>query len=166
MDTMKMSDVFLMKPILLSSSMLLVCVDTSLSAEDQGLNVSHMRNFVDAVIKRDSSILHADATCGHLSASIAPLGYIAYYRGDHGKASPDEIESAIAKIKSRDDDSETLMRTLNHFRENNVDLSSDPLSLGPVLAFDNDTERFTNNEAANAILTREHSKGFELPTVS
>ena len=58
------------------------------------------------------------------------------------------------------------MRTLNHLRENKVDLSSEPLSLGPMLAFDNDTERFTNNEAANKLLTREYSKGFELPTVS
>jgi predicted dehydrogenase len=135
-------------------------------ATAQGLNVSHMTNFVDAVIARDASILHADATCGHLSASIAHLGNISYYLGDDDTASPEDIESAIAKIKSRDDNAETLMRTLNHLRENKVDLSSEPLSLGPMLAFDNDTERFTNNEAANQLLTREYSEGFELPTVS
>lgn len=135
-------------------------------ATAQGLNASHMSNFVDAVIARDAFILHADATCGHLSASIAHLGSISYYLGEDDKASPAEIESTIAKIKSRDDNAETLKRTLNHLRENQVDLSSEPLSLGAMLAFDSGTERFTNNEASNQLLTREYSEGFELPTVS
>jgi hypothetical protein len=32
-----------------------------------------------------------------------------------------------------------------------------------MLEFDHETERFTNNEEANAMLTRDYRSGFEVP---
>ena len=46
----------------------------------------------------------------------------------------------ISKVKSLDDNSVTLQRTVEHLKANNVDLAKTPLSLGPMLEFDNDTE--------------------------
>ncbi|MEM0926361.1 MAG: Gfo/Idh/MocA family oxidoreductase, partial [Planctomycetota bacterium] len=76
------------------------------------LNDVHMSNLLDAVDKRDASLLHADATCGHLSASIAHLGNIAYYVGQSNTVSPDEIRAAAEKFGGSDDNIATVNRTL------------------------------------------------------
>ncbi len=133
------------------------------SKQDGALNNVHMSNFVDAVVSRDGSNLNADATCGHLSASIAHLGNTSYYVGQENLASPEEIARAVESFGSSDDDSATLARTLQHLRDNGVKPESEPLSLGPVLNFDPETERFADNDAANAMLTREYREGFEVP---
>ena len=74
----------------------------------------------------------------------------------------DDIAAAIAKVKSLDDNVATLERTVEHLKANGVDLATTPLSLGPYLEFDNTTEKFTNNDQANEMLTREYRKGFEV----
>jgi len=43
-----------------------------------------------------------------------------------------------------------------------VDLKETPMTLGPVLQMDAKTETFTNNNAANAMLTRNYRKNFEV----
>ncbi|MDM4014037.1 Gfo/Idh/MocA family protein [Roseiconus lacunae] len=134
--------------------------------KDGDLNSVHMSNFVDSVVSRDASSLHADAMCGHLSASIAHLGNIAYYVGRDDHATPDEIKQAVEAFDSNDNDAETLDRTLRHLRDNGVKPESEPLSLGPVLNFDPKAERFSDNDAANAMLTRQYRDGFEVPKPS
>jgi predicted dehydrogenase len=136
------------------------------SKKDGQLNDVHMSNFVDAVVSRDASKLNADAMCGHLSASIAHLGNTAYYVGQDNRVSPDEIARAVESFGSSDDDSATLERTLQHLKDNGVNLASDQLSLSPVLKFDPETERFASNDAANAMLTRDYREGFEVPAPS
>lgn len=133
------------------------------SKQDGALNDVHMSNFVDAVVSRDAAKLHANATCGHLSASIAHLGNISYYVGQENLASPEEIASAVEGFGSSDNDTATLERTLQHLRDNGVKPESEPLSLGPVLEFDPQSERFADNDAANAMLTRKYRDGFEVP---
>ena len=46
--------------------------------------------------------------------------------------------------------------------DNGVDLNETPMTLGPVLKMDARTETFTNNNAANAMLTRKYRKNFEV----
>ena len=72
---------------------------------------------------------------------------------------------ALSGIKSMDNDAKTLQRTVSHLQSNGVDLKKTPLALGPLLKFDNYSEKFTNNTAANEMLTREYRKGFEVPAV-
>ncbi|WP_146516992.1 Gfo/Idh/MocA family protein [Rubripirellula amarantea] len=123
----------------------------------------HFANFLDAVQARDESMLNADAMTGHLSAAVAHLGNTSFYLGEDNKASVDEIEKAVSSIKSLDNDARTLEQTVAHLRSNHVDLEATPLSLGPLLKFDPETERYTNNEEANHWLTREYRAGFEVP---
>ncbi|MEM6365679.1 MAG: Gfo/Idh/MocA family oxidoreductase, partial [Planctomycetota bacterium] len=130
---------------------------------DSSVGDDHFRNFIDCVLSRDGSSLHADANCGHLSAAIAHLGNTSYYVGQENKASTSEIRDALAQIKSLDDDAATLDRTIQHLVDNKVDLDATPLSLGPMLEFDGQAERFTNHDAANDHLTRTYRDGFELP---
>ena len=49
-------------------------------------------------------------------------------------------------------------------KANNVDLAKTPLSLGPMLEFDNDTEKFTNHDGANELLARDYRDDFVVPS--
>ena len=57
---------------------------------------------------------------------------------------------------------ETLARMEEHLSTNGVKLENTEYALGKKLAFDPKTERFAD-EKANALLTREYRKGFEVP---
>ncbi len=133
------------------------------SRQDGNLEHVHMSNFIDAVVSRDASTLTADARCGHLSAAMAHLANTSYYLGDSNRSTPEEIAAAVKKMKSRDDDQATLERTLQHLRDNGVNLEVDQLALGPMLQFDPDAEQFIGNDAANAMLTRDYREDFTVP---
>lgn len=133
------------------------------SRKNGNLEHLHMSNFIDAVVSRDASKLTADARVGHLSAAMAHHANNSYYLGDANKSTPEELAAAVEKFESRDDDTATLERTLQHLRDNGVDLSVDKLSLGPVLKFDPEAEKYIDNDAANAMLTREYREGFAFP---
>ncbi|MEM6470706.1 MAG: Gfo/Idh/MocA family oxidoreductase [Planctomycetota bacterium] len=133
------------------------------SKKNGRLNDVHMGNLLDAVDSRDALLLNADAQCGHLSASIAHLGNIGYYVGQQNRVSPAVVANAVEEFGGADDNAETLARTLRHLSDNEVDPAAEQLSLGPVLKFDRESERFTNSDAANALLSREYREGFEVP---
>ena len=123
----------------------------------------HFANFIDACQSRDYSSLSANARVGHLSAAVAHHGNTSYYLGESNKASAAEIEKAITGVKSLDDNAETLAQTVSHLVSNGVDLGKTPLSLGPMLKFDPETERYVDNDKANEMLTRDYRKGFVVP---
>lgn len=123
----------------------------------------HFGNFLDACVSRDYESLNANANTGHLSAAVSHLGNISYYLGESNRVSPADLEAEISKVKSLDDNALTLQRTFEHLKANGVDLDKTPLSLGPMLQFDREAERFTNNDQANQLLTREYRSGFEVP---
>ncbi|MBN1818476.1 MAG: Gfo/Idh/MocA family oxidoreductase [Sedimentisphaerales bacterium] len=125
----------------------------------------HYGNFVQAVRSRKSEDLNSDAYQGHLSAALAHLANISYYLGENNRVSPTEAKAILEKIKSRDDNAETLNRTLQHLKDNGVDLDKYPISMGPLLQFDPIKEVFTNSAAANEILHRPYRAPFICPTV-
>jgi len=124
---------------------------------------NHYRNFIDAVEKSDPSAVNADAMCGALSAAVSHFGNISYYIGEERKASPAEIKAALKEIKSLDDNGATVDRIVEHLKANKVDLDRTPLSLGPMLKFDLATNRFIDNDVANAMLTREYRAPYVVP---
>ena len=125
---------------------------------------NHFRNFIDCVISRDGSQLNSDAWEGHLSAAVSHLGNISYYLGEDDRVSVKELGQALKKIDSPDDNAATLERTVKHLKRSGVDLAKYPLSLGARLEFDPEAEVFTNNDDANAMLTREYRDGYVCPT--
>ena len=58
---------------------------------------------------------------------------------------------------------ETHERMVAHLLANGVDLHRRELTYGAMLEMDPQTERFTNNEAANRLLTREYRYPFVVP---
>lgn len=137
--------------------------DFNLVREFQG-GGDHFGNFLDAVISREASDLNADVREGHLSAAISHLGNISYYMGEKNHVTVDEVSAALKDVQSLDDNQMTLTRTVKHLEQNGVDLQKYPLSLGPLLQFDPESEKFTNNADAQQYLSREYRKGFECPS--
>jgi hypothetical protein len=123
----------------------------------------HFDNFVRAIHSRKAEDLNSDAFQGHLSAALAHLANISYYTGERHKVSVAQAKSVLENVKSRDDNIETLNRTVQHLKDNGVDLDKYPISIGPLLQFDPDKEVFTNNAAANNILHREYREPFVCP---
>ncbi len=137
--------------------------DFKLTKEFKG-GTPHFRNFIDACISRNADDLHASMLEGHLSAGISHLGNISYYLGQDNKVSTEELAKVLSGVNGLDDNLATLARTVKHLEDNQVDLAKYPISLGPMLKFDNETEKFEGNAAADAYLTREYRPGFEIPT--
>ncbi len=126
----------------------------------------HFDNFITAVLAHKPEMLAADARCGHLSAGLSHLGNISYYLGEQNKVSPEEAARVLKDVPGLDDNLETLKRTCDHLRSNKVDLAKTPLSLGPMLKFDNKTETFIDNDDAQKAETREYRGEFVVPDIA
>lgn len=125
---------------------------------------NHFGNFVDACYSRRMEDLNADVLEGHLSAGMSHLGNISYYVGEKNTLPVEALKSELARVKGLDDNVATLERTVQHLRDNGVDLEKYPLSLGPYLQFDPQREIFTNNSQANELLRRDYRPEFVCPT--
>jgi hypothetical protein len=112
---------------------------------------SHYENFVKAIHSRKPSDLNADILEGHLSSALCHTGNISYRLG---KQTPTAV--ILDQIKSNKNGSESFGRMLEHLKINAVDLDKTPATIGPILTMDPKTERFTNNEEANAMLKRKY----------
>lgn len=122
--------------------------------------ISHIQNFIDAVNSRDPSDLNAEIREGHLSAGLGHTATISYRLGK--QASIGQVKEAVEAFGGADNNVEILEHTIAHLKDNGVDLNATPMTLGPVLQMDAKTETFTNNNAANAMLTRKYRKDFDV----
>lgn len=120
----------------------------------------HFANFVQAVRSRRQEELHAEILEGHLSSALCHTGNISYRLGavaDHA-AIREQIHGDREALA-------TYERMVEHLGANQVDLASTPLTLGPVLKMDPQTERFLDHDGANALLTRDYRPPFVVPAV-
>jgi len=118
----------------------------------------HHANWIDAVRSRKHTDLNADILEGHLSSALCHTGNISYRLGAQQR--PDAIKE---QIKGEKGALETFERMAAHLAENGVDLVKTQGTIGPVLTMDPNTERFTGNEKANGLLSREYRKPFVVP---
>jgi predicted dehydrogenase len=119
---------------------------------------NHFLNFINAVRSRNYSELNADCLDGHLSAGLCHTANISHRAGK--ECGPDEIKSAL---KDNAVMSETYARLEEHLGQNGIKLGENKLTLGALLEMDPKTERFTNHEKANELLTREYRAPFVVP---
>jgi predicted dehydrogenase len=119
---------------------------------------SHMGNFLAAIRSRKTSDLHAPITEGYVSTSLCHTGNISLRVGQ-----PQAPGAILEQIKGNPAMLEAMGRVVEHLDANNIDFNKTPLTLGAALEFDTQTERFTNSDAANALLTREYRKPFVVP---
>lgn len=120
---------------------------------------NHFRNFIDVVRSRKREELHADVLEGHLSSVPCHLSNISYRLG--------ELQPFNPQTKSLGDDKEayeTLARLEEHLGQGNkLNLGEMQLRVGKQLTFDAATEKFTNSDEANALLTRPARAPFAVP---
>ncbi len=121
----------------------------------------HFDNFVKAVRSRKSADLNADILEGHLSSALCHLGNVSYRLG--APVSVAEAKERVAALKIKDDARDTFDRTMQHLKDNSIDLAKTKLQLGPWLAFNPSQEKFIDNSAADALLTREYRAPFIVP---
>ncbi len=115
----------------------------------------HFGNFIAAVQSRKREDQHADVEQGHLSSALCHLGNISYRLGSTGTFA--KAASAMGEPKA------PFAAMEKHLVDNGVDIETTPCHVGPALAFDSASERFTSNAQANELLTRVYRKGFEVP---
>ncbi|MBW3538919.1 MAG: Gfo/Idh/MocA family oxidoreductase [Planctomycetes bacterium] len=122
----------------------------------------HYDNFLKAVRSRKVEDLNGDVLEGHLSSALCHLGNISYRLGESLPA-----EEAAKRLPPNAENQETFERFVQHLKANSVDLATAKIACGRLLAFDCEREQFGGPGAqeANAMLTREYRKGFELPAV-
>ncbi len=118
----------------------------------------HYANFIAAVHSRKPTDLNAEIEEGHLSSALCHTGNISYQLGK--KLGPEAIRD---RLKDKPGAEETFGRLAEHLAANGVDLAGNPAVLGEFLKMDPHSERFIGNRQANHLLTREYSKGFEVP---
>jgi predicted dehydrogenase len=124
----------------------------------------HFDNFVKAIRSRKVEDLNCDIAEGHLSASLCHLANISYRLG---------TEQPVGKAGTVSDDktvNEFAARMVEHLQANKVDVGETAGRFGPALAIDAKTETIQSRDKAladkaNAMLTREYRKGFELKEI-
>jgi predicted dehydrogenase len=119
---------------------------------------SHMGNFIAAIRSRKVSDLHAPISEGFISSSLCHTGNISLRVG-----APQPPDAIREQIKGNAAMTEAFGRVTEHLAANGLDLVKTPLTLGAALEFDPQTEKFTNSDDANALLTAEYRKPFVVP---
>jgi hypothetical protein len=118
----------------------------------------HFGNFVKAVLSRRVEDLNADILEGHLSSALCHLGNISYRLG-----TPADFDKAGPVFGDDKDGTSALLSLQRHLKEAGVALEQTQLRVGRKLTLDSKAENFGSDAQANAMLTREYRKGFEVP---
>jgi predicted dehydrogenase len=118
----------------------------------------HFGNFIDCVRSRDLTKLHADIEEGHFSSGLCHLGNISYRLG-----TPTGYDPKLGKLAGNEAGTEALGRMAEHLSESGIKFDGKNLLAGRKLTFDAKAERFVGDKEADALLTRQYRKGFELP---
>ncbi len=118
----------------------------------------HFKNFITACRSRRVDDLNADILEGHLSSALCHTGNISYRLGQK-----EQPEAILEKIKGDTFAADTFERMKEHLAKNDVDVSKDKLTLGPVLKMDPKTERFLDHDDASAMLKDKYRPPFVVP---
>lgn len=121
-------------------------------------NGDHFGNFVSAVRSRKQEELHADILEGHYSSAICHLANISYRLGK-----PAAFSEASTQVGADADLRETFSRMEHHLTEEvGLKLADIKVQLGRKLIVDPAGEKFATDADANALLTRNYRKGFDI----
>jgi predicted dehydrogenase len=119
---------------------------------------NHFANFCKAVRTRSQSDLNCPILEGHLSTTLCHLANISYRLGE-----PHAFGVRIPELGESIDAHDAFGRFEQHLADSAVRLRETPYQLGPKLTFDPETEKFTGNERADAMLTRQYREPFVVP---
>jgi len=121
----------------------------------------HAADFIAAMRSRKVGDLAADIREGHISSALCHTGNISYRVGRG--MDRDAVKQSFGSGPGRD----ATERMLTHLEKNEVDVAASLVTVGPMLNFDPESERFVGNaegeDVANRLLTREYREPFVVP---
>jgi predicted dehydrogenase len=121
----------------------------------------HFQNFIDCVRSRRSADLRGPVAGAHVSSALCHTGNISHRLG---RATPPG--DLADRIKGDASLAEAFGRMKEHLAVHNIDLGKSEACLGLPLNFNPATERFDNNAAADALLTRNYRSPYTVPNVA
>ena len=124
----------------------------------RGPGGDHFENFIAAVRSRKISDLNAEVLEGHYSAALCHLANMSIRLG---KKVP--FEPRTAAFGDNPAAHEVYDRTVEYLKANKIDTNKSGYVLGRKLIVDAQAERIVDDAEANALLTRDYRKGFEVP---
>ncbi|MFT5465184.1 MAG: putative dehydrogenase [Verrucomicrobiales bacterium] len=115
-------------------------------------------SFITAIREGDKTMINAPVEHGHFSSALCHLGNIAMRVGEEVPFSekPKHLGDNPQVAESWDQISSNLEGA-------GVDLGMTNYQIGPVLEIDQANERFTNNDEANKLLSRDYREGWAIP---
>jgi len=121
----------------------------------------HQANFIDAVRKRDHSILHAEIEQGHVSSALCHAANISYVLGQHN----DSLEPAAQAVEDVPQVAGIVDQWKEHLAANTVDLHRSPIRVGPWLQMNTKDEKFVGDWhcEANMFVSETYRKPFVVP---
>lgn len=125
---------------------------------ERGPGDDHFGNFLAAVRSRKSSDQNAEILEGHYSSSLCHLANMSVRLGYKIPFNP-----RTEAFGNNEAAYETLARTQDYLKENNVEVEKSGYVLGRKLVVDAANESIVDDAEANALLTRDYRKGFEVP---
>lgn len=122
----------------------------------------HAANFIEAVRKRDRSVLRSEVEEGHYSAVNAHIANISYRLGR--RSNFEEVKAAVQHCAPALERAESIEA---HAAANEIDLQKTPVVLGADLQFDGRQERFIGplSYEADMFLKRNDREPFVVPDV-
>lgn len=122
----------------------------------------HQRNFIDALRRRDPSILNAAVEVGHHSTAWCNLANIMFLSGKmYSHTEARKVGQGAELWGNLLDDMEGLLRG------HGIEMTSAEIKLSPMLRIDPRTERFVGpgSEQANGFLKRKYRAPFAVPEI-
>jgi len=121
---------------------------------------THQANFIQAMRSRKVSDLNADILEGHISAALCHMANISFRIGRHQPA-----QKITDRLSNNPEMSDSFERMMTHLKLNELDFQKEPMTLGPLLTFDDKNETFIgpNSDSANRFLRRTYRKPFVVP---
>jgi predicted dehydrogenase len=123
-------------------------------------NGLHQQNFLDAVRRRDPSILKSDVKVGHDSTGWCNLANIAFRTGGaYSAAAAAQLQDASGQWQGLLSEMQQLLTA------HGIPMNSSQIRLSPLLEIDVAAEKFVgeNADAANRFLKREYREPFVVP---
>lgn len=123
-------------------------------------DLTHQKNFLDAVIANDPALLNADIEIGHHSTGWCNLANISYRAGS--QMSVDDIRSI-----NQPQWQQLIDQMTGHLSVYDLKLDDQVIQLSPMLSL-NEEGQFVgdHSDTANPFLKRAYRKGFEVPELA
>jgi predicted dehydrogenase len=118
----------------------------------------HYANFVAAVRSGQRDNQRGEIEEGHLSSALCHMANISFRLGQTQSFEPRQ------NLFARSAEAQNTLATMEeHLQDNGISLAKGQMMVGRQLRFDPQNERFTGDEEANRMLTREYRAGFAVP---